>query len=461
MAQLPMPARYTSSHRQPAQSVLRRENSKRSFLIAWSGPKPPGLKTLPRKYGGRGGYPHGILSSMPSPADVADRSHMQRALDLARQTAGLASPNPQVGCVLVCENPTDRAADQVLGEGAHRYDERDHAEIAALKQAAANGHDVRGATAYVTLEPCAHHGRTGPCADALLAAGIRRCVVATTDPNPLVSGTGLARLHAAGVEVDLGPGSDEARSLNLPFAHFIQHGRPFVTLKAAVSVDGYLAPPPAARALRQPHWLTGPAARAEVHSLRHASDALLTGIGTVLADDPALTDRSGLPRRRPLLRVILDPHLRLPPASQLLRDAQTSTSASDLLLLCAESAPLANQHTLHTAAAGRIEILRLPASPSGRLSLPPVLALLAERNCLSLLLEAGSALNSAFLHEDLVDRIVLFFSPTELGAGSIPFSAAGPSAYVLQQRLHQRRTASVGADMMITGLLHDPWPALS
>ncbi len=399
---------------------------------------------------------------MPHVADAAaDQNHMQRALALARETIGLASPNPQVGCVLVRESTGDRARDQILGEGAHLYDQRDHAEIVALQQAAASGHSVRGATAYVTLEPCSHHGRTGPCADALIAAGIGRCVVATADPNPLVSGAGLARLRAAGIEVAVGLAGDEARTLDLAFAHFIQHQRPFVTLKAALSVDGYLAPPPETRASRQPHWLTGPEARAEVHRLRHASDAILTGIGTILADDPALTDRTGLPRRRPLLRVILDPQLRTPVTSQLLRTAAASppTHECDLLLLCAESAPAASERALHAAAPGRVQILRLPAGPAGRLNLPAVLALLGERRCLSLLLEAGSALNSAFLHEDLVDRVVLFFSDTELGAGSIPFAAAGPSPYLLQQRLQQLCTTEIGADATVAGLLHDPWPA--
>src|SRR6201996_2933730 len=249
-----------------------------------------------------------------------DERHLQRALDLAQEAVGLASPNPTVGCVLVRDGA-------VLGEGAHHYDERDHAEIAALKQAASLGHTPLGATAYVTLEPCSHHGRTGPCADALIAAGISRCVVATQDPNPQVSGRGLAKLRAAGIEVTVGLLQERARDLNEAFAHFIQHRTPFVTLKAALSVDGKLAPQPAARIPNQPHWLTGPAARHEVQLLRHAADAVLTGIGTVLADDPQLTDRSGLlgpnnlPRRRPLLRVILDSQLRIPLSSQMVRSA--------------------------------------------------------------------------------------------------------------------------------------------
>ena len=386
---------------------------------------------------------------------------MSRALTLARESVGLASPNPQVGCVILAPPLTPDAAPILLGEGAHHFDARDHAEIVALKQAAARGCDLRGATAYVTLEPCSHHGRTGPCADALIAAGIKRCVVATEDPNPLVSGQGLARLREAGIDVSQGVEQEPARKLNLAFAHFIQHQRPFVTLKAAVSRDGYLAPPPATRTGANPHWLTGPEARAEVQRLRHAADAILTGIGTVLADDPLLTDRSGLARRRPLLRVILDPQLRTPTSSQLIRSLAERDAAeeTDLLLLCAQTASPAQEQSLLTAAAGRVEILRLPTGPAGRLSLPAVLALLGERRCLSLLLEAGSTLNSAFLHEDLVDRAVLFFSPQQLGAGSIPFAAGGPSPFLLEHRLQQTQTISVGEDTMVTGLLHDPWPA--
>src|SRR5580704_3855795 len=273
---------------------------------------------------------------------------MQRALKLATETVALASPNPQVGCVLT-QSPPDGGAAKIIGEGAHIYDLYDHAEIVALKQAAEHHHSTKGATAYVTLEPCSHHGRTAPCANALIAAGIARCVIATLDPNPLVSGQGIQKLRAANIEVALGVLEQPARDLNDTFAHFIQHRTPFVTLKAALSADGKLAPPPAARYPNQPFWLTGPAARQEVQVLRHFSDAVLTGIGTVLADDPQLTDRSGLlgpntlPRRRPLLRVILDSQLRIPLSSQLVRSADNGEDSghTDLLILCSKTAPSA------------------------------------------------------------------------------------------------------------------------
>jgi diaminohydroxyphosphoribosylaminopyrimidine deaminase/5-amino-6-(5-phosphoribosylamino)uracil reductase len=382
-----------------------------------------------------------------------DEVFMRRALELATETIGLTSPNPQVGCVLVRDG-------QIFAEGAHLYENFDHAEIVALKQAAARGLSTHGATAYVTLEPCSHHGRTGPCADTLIAAGIARCVIATQDPNPKVSGQGIQKLRAASIEVTLGVLEQRARDLNDAFAHFIQNRTPFVTLKAALSADGKLAPSPASRLPNQPHWLTGPAARREVQLLRHASDAVLTGIGTVLADDPQLTDRSGpdganpLPRRRPLLRVILDTHLRIPFDSQLVRStANNRDSESDLLILCGT---LAESSKASTLGSWGIEVDRVP-DYAGRLSLPAVLATLAERDILSLLLECGSHLNGAFLRQNLVDKAVLFYAETNLGDQAIPF-AEGISPRIIEQRLHHITRATYGPDVGITGYLHDPWP---
>jgi diaminohydroxyphosphoribosylaminopyrimidine deaminase/5-amino-6-(5-phosphoribosylamino)uracil reductase len=385
-----------------------------------------------------------------SPVHHDDERLLQRALDLAREAAGLASPNPTVGCVLAINN-------EILAEAAHLYDNFDHAEIAALKQAAALGYHARGATAYVTLEPCAHHGRTGPCAEALIAAGIARVVVATTDPNPQVSGAGIAKLRAANIAVDLvnpaSPVAQQARRLNDAFAFFIQHHRPFVTLKSAVSLDGYLAPPPPTRTIAEPAWLTGPAARADVHRLRHISDALLTGIGTILADNPSLTDRSTLPRRRPLLRILLDTNLRTPPTARLF-------NSPSILILCGPEAPEKSAAALTTAGA---EILRLP----GLTNLPAVLAELHTRQIRSVLLEAGSALNGAFLAANLVDRAILYFSERELGPGSVPFAQGQPSPYALQTTLTSLTRQSFPhaedsplEDICITGYLHDPWQGI-
>ncbi len=376
----------------------------------------------------------------------ADEHFMHRALTLAAATTALASPNPQVGCVLVRKG-------KIIGQGAHLYDQRDHAEIAALKNAAAHSLNVAGATAYVTLEPCSHHGRTGPCADALIAARVARVVIGTEDPNPLVSGQGIAKLRAAGTEVEVGVCQQQARDLIEAFAHFIQRRTPFVTLKAALSVDGKLAPPPASRFPNQSFWLTGPAARAEVQQLRHCADAILTGIGTVLTDDPALTDRTSLPRRRLLLRVMLDSHLRTPLQSQLVRSVE-----DDLLILCGPAAPTSRISALEQAGV-QVEVI---PEHAGQLSLPAVLANLAERNILSLLLECGSHLNGAFLAQHLVDKAILFYAETELGDQAIPFAQGVASPFLFEQSLQRvERTTFAAAtgksDACVTGYLHDPW----
>ena len=353
--------------------------------------------------------------------------------------------------------------DTVLGEGAHFYDKFDHAEIAALKQARDAGHNVHGATACVTLEPCAHHGRTGPCSDALIAAGIARCIVATVDPNPLVRGEGLTRLTSAGIEVVVLPPGEElaqlARRLNDAFAFGIQHKRPFVTLKAAVSVDGKLAPPSTQRAPGSPHWLTGEAARKDVQQLRHSADAILTGIGTVLTDDPELTDRTRLPRRRPLLRIIADTQLRIPVDSKLVRFSAMQQQ-KDLLVFCSEDAPGKHESALRSLG---VEVHRLPLR-DGRLDLRVALDVLnGHHHIRSVLVEAGSDINGYLLRDKLVDKAVLYFSEQELGGEAIPF-ADGTTPYLLQQELTSVERASfsnaTGEDVRISGYLHDPWSSL-
>ena len=363
---------------------------------------------------------------------------MEQALRLAEETVGLASPNPQVGCVLVRDGG-------VIGEGAHRYEERDHAEIVALKRAAGG---VRGATAYVTLEPCSHHGRTGPCADALIAAGIARCVVATADANPEVSGRGIARMRAAGIEVSVGWLEARAREMNEGFALSITRGRPFVTLKAGLSVDGRLAPLPERRVSGEPFWLTGPESRAEVHRLRHASDAVLTGIGTGLADDPLLTDRSGLLRRRRLVRVVLDSSLRLPVDSKLVASA-----AGDVWVFCSDEADEVREKTLEVRG---VRVTRVSGG-GALLDMGEVLAILHGAGMLSVLAEGGSTLNGAMLRAGLVDRAILFYAETELGVESLPFAEGGPSPFELEERMLGVRKQSFGADVCVTGLLRDPW----
>src|SRR5437867_3678140 len=320
---------------------------------------------------------------------------MQHALALARKGTGLASPNPLVGCVIVREG-------QIVGEGFHQYEWRDHAEIVALKSA---GDKARGATLYVTLEPCNHTGRTGPCTDAIIAAGVRRVVAAMDDPNPVNSGRGLERLRAAGIEVFNGVCEDEARRLNEAFACWIRTKKPFVTLKSALTLDGQLALPQSQKKSGKgpgkrsnDPWITSEESRAEVHRMRHASDALLSGIGTILADDPLLTDRSGLPRRKRLLRVVLDSKLRLSPKSRLVK-----TSDDDLLVFTA--GPLNSVKARKLQDAG-IELVPTTAN-DGRIDLPAVLSELGRREMLSVMLEAGSLLNGAAVAAGIAHNFVL------------------------------------------------------
>lgn len=388
---------------------------------------------------------------------------MRRALELARATLGLTSPNPQVGCVLAKGN-------LIVGEGAHRYDLRDHAEVVALKQA---GDEARGATAYVTLEPCSHFGRTGPCANALIDAGVERVVAATLDPNPLVAGQGMARLVNAGIAAEDGLLQNEARAMNDAYARHILTGMPLVTLKSALSVDGRLAPVPVQRTENAPFWLTGTAAREEVHRFRHASDAILTGVGTVLADDPILSDRSNLQRRRRLLRVVLDTQCRTPLSSRLVESAN-----DDLLILCGPTVPHDRQRALR-ARGVRVESIPLLApeqrASSGlnlaterkpELDLRAVLKRLGDQEILSVLLESGPGLNASFLNAGLADKVVLFFAETELGEGSIPFADEANNPFRLIERLqnidrcdfvHETSGGARGMDACVRGTLHDPW----
>ena len=367
-----------------------------------------------------------------------DRTHMQRALELARRGIGLTSPNPAVGCVLV-----DRDG-QVIGEGWHEFDRRDHAEIAALKAARQHSPErIAGATAYVTLEPCNHTGRTGPCSRALVDAGVGRVVAATIDPNPLVAGQGMETLRSAGIETTVGLCQDEARRLNDGFAHWIQHRRPFVHMKVAMTLDGRIAPAPGTHPAGTPFWITNELSRAAVQQLRHQADAVLTGIDTVLADDPLLTDRSGLPRRRPLLRVVLDSALRLP------LDGKLAASTQDDLLVFTVSSDQARAQALRERGI-RVEVL---PSAHGHVPLEGVLNHLGAENILTLLTETGSRLNTALLSAELVNRLQIFQSPQLLGSDAVPAFRALERPVCLPDALHQH----YGDDISLCSLLLDPW----
>jgi diaminohydroxyphosphoribosylaminopyrimidine deaminase/5-amino-6-(5-phosphoribosylamino)uracil reductase len=369
----------------------------------------------------------------------SDLHWMRRALELARRGIGVTSPNPAVGCVIL-----DRAG-QVVGEGWHEYDLLDHAEIVALREATAHAGDrVHGGTAYVTLEPCNITGRTPPCTDALIKSGIARVVAATIDPNPAVGGHGFETLRAAGIEVTVGPCQAEARRLNEGFAHWIQHRRPFVLMKVAMTLDARIAPPPAQMIPHAPYWITSQVARAAVQHLRWAADATMVGVDTVLADDPWMTDRSGLRRRRPLLRIVLDSALRMPLDCKLVTTAQNDV----VIFTVSHDEARVREFESHGV---RVEVL--PAG-SGRVPLEKVLDKLGEEGVLTLLTETGTRLNTAFLAAGLVDRLHLFISPQIMGSDAVPAFKGLPS-FVHMTEVEVER---YGDDLGLSSLLRDPWP---
>jgi diaminohydroxyphosphoribosylaminopyrimidine deaminase / 5-amino-6-(5-phosphoribosylamino)uracil reductase len=326
--------------------------------------------------------------------------YMEQALALAKQGVALATPNPMVGCVIVKDG-------RVIGRGFHTWNGIRHAEILALEEAGAN---AEHATAYVTLEPCSHTGRTGPCADALVAAKIAKVIIASGDPNPLVSGEGVRRLQAAGIEVIGAPEHQaDAEKLNEGFIHFMRTGRPLVTLKCALTLDGKIAAPE-----DNSGWITSERARAHVQELRHATDAMITGIGTALADDPLLTDRSGLPRARKLLRVVLDSTLRLPLESKLVQSAD-----GDLLIATTSAGNPDRRRALENRGA---EVVVFDG-PRGRVDIRDVVALLGNRQCLNVTIEAGSKVNWAALESGAVDKVFLYYAPKILGGlASLPMA---------------------------------------
>ena len=400
-------------------------------------------------------------------ANAEHEKWMSRALELARRGEALASPNPMVGAVLVRGGPTGRdlpgkgsPRGNPVGEGFHIYDGLRHAEIVALEAA---GSAARGATLYINLEPCCHTGRTGPCTRALIAAGVARVVAAMADPNPAVAGRGFRELHKAGIEVISGVLEGQALQLNEAFAKCITARRPFVTLKSAMTLDGQLVlpavPAPRGKKAVQPRWITSAESRAEVQRMRHASDAILTGIGTVLADDPLLTDRTGLPRRRRLLRVVLDSHLRLGPRSQLARSAK-----DDVLVFTCKSTSSKRAETLRRVGVEVVCVSAGSAGPNKRQraasrpaqpDLHQVLAELARRNILSVLLEAGSTLNQAALAAGLVDKVRLFYAPI-LASNSSATRSECPLRHSPVNKISGVRIEHFGPDIAIEGYLRKP-----
>lgn len=405
----------------------------------------------------------------------ADRTLMGRALELARRGLWTTTPNPRVGCVLTAPRPAAGAAalslisdgadgapslgGMIAGEGWHHQAGQAHAEVNALQAA---GERARGGTAYVTLEPCAHHGRTPPCVDALIDAGVARVIVAMEDPNPLVAGRGLARLRAAGIEVRCGLLADEARELNLGFVARMTRGLPWVRLKVAASLDGRTALPDG-----RSQWITGAAARADGHAWRARACAILTGIGTVRDDDPQLTVRDlpedialiSRPIRQPQ-RVLIDSRLEVDPGARLVR-------AGGLLLVHAldpgwlVAGPLADKARLLQDHG--VELLSLPQprkpasepqptaplpSPS-KVDLGALLSELASRGVNELHIEAGAALNGSLMRGGFVDELLIYLAPALLGDSRGMFNLVPPESLDLAQRLHFHSVEAVGDDLRI------------
>lgn len=323
---------------------------------------------------------------------MTDTDLLREALALAAQGEGMTSPNPLVGAVLARDG-------EIVGRGVHTYDGVTHAEILAIREA---GERARGATLYINLEPCAHTGRTGPCAVAVVEAGIQRVVAAMQDPNPQVSGKGFEILREANIAVEVLPEfTREAEHLNESFIHFMRTGRPLVTLKSALTLDGKISAPD-----DNSGWITSETARLHVQKLRHANDTILTGIGTVLADDCLLNDRTGKPRSRPLLRIVLDSRLRLPVTSKMVQSCR-----GDVLVVATSAGPADRRKALEDAG---VSVLVFDG-PGGRTDIRSVIEWLGRRNYLSLIIEAGSKVNWAVLDADLVDKVFLYYGAKILG----------------------------------------------
>jgi diaminohydroxyphosphoribosylaminopyrimidine deaminase / 5-amino-6-(5-phosphoribosylamino)uracil reductase len=394
----------------------------------------------------------------PMPDRFVDEQFLQQALNLAREGVGLASPNPCVGAVVV------DAHGNVAGTGTHTYNGVKHAEILALEEA---GERARGGTLYINLEPCSHQGRTPPCADAVIGSGIRRVVASMDDPNPAVAGRGFEKLRAAGVQVEVGAMSEHARRVNESFARYIRHGIPFVTLKSAMTLDGKIAPSRDAsnaaplerdqsnRASGTPlgGWLTGQTARSHVQQMRHEHDALLTGVGTVLADNPILTDRTGFPRRRPLLRVILDSQLRTPVDSRLVGSAVSG----DVLIFCSSASK--DKKTRLRESGIRVE--DLPSNNDGQIDLRAVIRRLGQLEITSLMIEAGAMINGAALAAGIVDKVFLFYAPKIFSnPDAVPFTAgvhSGGGGAIDAVQIKSLSFHRFGEDFAFEGYIRDPY----
>lgn len=357
---------------------------------------------------------------------------MKKALDLAKKGMGYTSPNPLVGAVLVKDG-------KVIGKGYHRFYGGPHAEVYAIEDA---GTEARGATLYVNLEPCSHYGKTPPCALKIIEAGIKRVVVAMEDPNPLVSGKGIKLLKEAGIEVEVGLMEGEARRLNEIFLKYISTDLPFVIIKIAQTLDGYLA-----TGTGDAKWITNREARLYGHKLRHQVDAILVGIGTVLADNPSLTTRLPAGGGRDGIRIVLDSKLRIPPEARIINQ----DSPAKTIIACGQEVD--QNKMLRLQDKKGVEILPLPLNREGRIPLRELLSRFHSDGISSILVEGGSRVNYSFLKSGLVDRVYTFIAPKILGGSDgIPvFTGEGPAKMDGLKRLKNVRCQNLGDNLLIIG----------
>ena len=362
-----------------------------------------------------------------------DRMWMRRALELAACARGRTSPNPMVGALLVRDN-------QLVGEGFHAYAGSDHAEVAVLREA---GPAARDATLYVSLEPCCHYGRTPPCVEQVLQAGVRRVVAACEDPNPAVSGKGIAALRAAGLLVDVGVLAEEASRLNEAFFTHVRTGRPFVTLKVAASLDGKIA-----TRTGDSRWISGESARRRVHQLRNEVDAVLVGIGTVLRDNPLLTTRLGIADQRDPIRVIVDNLARCPLRAKVVNRASTAPT----ILAVAQMAPRTKLEALKNEG---VQVIVVENSPR-RVSLERLMEALGKRGILSVMIEGGAEINASALREGIVDKVLVFLAPILIGGKSTPTAVGGEGIETLSQALRLRdvRIERFDGDILVEGYIN-------
>lgn len=360
-----------------------------------------------------------------------DEGYMRFAIELAKQAKGQTSTNPAVGCVILKNG-------RIIGIGSHLEKGKAHAEVHALTMA---GAAAAGSTVYVTLEPCSHHGKTPPCVERLIESQVKRVVVATVDPNPVVAGRGIQRLIDAGIEVENGVLAGEAQELIQTFTTFITNGRPFVTLKTASTLDGKIATKSG-----DSKWITGPAAREYVHELRHQHDAIMVGIGTVLADDPLLTTRLPVPALQPL-RVVIDSKLRTPLNAKIIQDASSPT------LICTTSSSSVDKRRAMEAAGAEVAI----CGDGELVDLHYMLKVLAEKEISSVLLEGGGKLNGAMLTAGLIDKLILFYAPKISGGWHAPSNFSFPGVNKMEDaiRLERIEIQTYGDDICISGYVQN------